>query len=104
MLAAYEQVVPGAADRLLDRMEKQSDHRMTMEASVVRGGSRRSWGGLVAGVVVALSFLFVSAWLISEGHGVEGTILGTVDLVSLVAVFVIGDVRKRAEIGGRDSG
>lgn len=31
VLAAYEHLAPGATERLLKRMEKQSDHRMDME-------------------------------------------------------------------------
>jgi hypothetical protein len=39
---------------------------------------------------VVLSFLGTAAWLISDGWGIEGTFLGTVDIASLAAVFVLG--------------
>ncbi|WP_369256946.1 hypothetical protein [Geodermatophilus amargosae] len=48
------------------------------------------WAGLIAGLIVTLCFLGVSAWLINGGNEVAGTILGTVDLAALVAVFVYG--------------
>ncbi len=44
----------------------------------------------MSGLIVALAFLGVSGWLISDGHELAGSILGTVDLVALVTVFVIG--------------
>lgn len=102
-IAGYEAVLPGSAERLFKRMEKQSDHRMEMESIVVRGGANRSWAGLVAGVVVAITFLVVSAILISQGHEVAGTILGTVDLVALVTVFVHGERSKNRQLGQRQA-
>ncbi len=52
--------------------------------------SRRDSYGLVAGFAVAVLFLLVAAWLINGGREVAGVILGTVDLVALTAVFVLG--------------
>ena len=48
------------------------------------------WAGLVFGFLVTLAFLAVATYLIQNGHDVAGTILGSVDLVALVAVFVAG--------------
>ena len=56
-----------------------------------------TWAGLTAAFTLALSFLGVSAWLIYYGHEVGGTILGTVDLVALVTVFITGRAIGRAE-------
>jgi uncharacterized membrane protein len=52
--------------------------------------SRRSNVGQLFGFIIALAFLLVSAWLINGGHEVAGVILGSVDLVALVTVFVYG--------------
>jgi hypothetical protein len=68
-----------------------------MERIVVEGGSRRAWAGLVLGFIIAVLFLIVSAALIINGYEVAGTILGTVDVVGLVTVFVVGRVEQRQE-------
>jgi hypothetical protein len=55
-----------------------------------------AWGGLVSAFVIALAFLAASVWIILSGHEVGGTIVGTVDIVGLVTVFVsarLGDKR-----------
>ncbi|MCY4103088.1 MAG: DUF2335 domain-containing protein [bacterium] len=83
---AYGDINPGFPERIFALTESSLAHRQAMD----RGRSRRSTVGLVAGVVIALSFLGVAAWLINGGHGVFGTILGSVDLVALVSVFVLG--------------
>lgn len=56
-----------------------------------------TWTGLIMAFILALSFLAVSAWLINSGNAVSGTIIGTVDLVALVTVFITGRTKGRAE-------
>lgn len=67
-------------------LERMIDHQMAME----RSESQREWAGLAAAWTISIAFLIVSAYVITSGYEVGGTILGTVDLVALVAVFVTG--------------
>lgn len=90
MLAEYDNIVPGSAKVIISLFENQSNHRMALEKQVITSDIRRSWGGLVAGFVVCVLVLVASILLILNDHEVSGTVLGTVDLVSLVSVFVIG--------------
>jgi uncharacterized membrane protein len=46
--------------------------------------------GLNYGVIVTLAFLAACVFLISSGHGVEGTILGVIFILALVTIFVVG--------------
>jgi hypothetical protein len=48
------------------------------------------WTGLFLGFLITIGFLAVSGWLVNGGHDVSGCIIGTVDLVALVTIFVIG--------------
>jgi uncharacterized membrane protein len=95
VLARYDEVSPGLAERIVKMAENQADHRRAMEKRVVVHEARRSWGGLIAGVIVSLAFVVVSGFLIYAGHDVSGTILGTLDLAALVAVFVYGRASER---------
>ena len=92
-------MIPGGAERLLALVERQAAHRQELEQSLLVGELRRAWWGLVAGFIVALSFLAASVGLIASGSRVEGTILGTVDLVALAGVFVYGSVSRGAHRG-----
>ncbi len=89
-LEAYERIVPGSARMIFTNFEEQGRHRRKMESYPLVSGNYRSFAGLGCGLLVTLCFLFVSYLLIKGGHGWEGTVLGTVDLVGLVAVFVYG--------------
>ena len=42
------------------------------------------------GIIVTLAFLASCVFLIAVGHGVEGTILGVIFIVALMAIFVVG--------------
>ena len=48
-LQLFEEIVPGAADRLLTLTEKQSEHRMVLERSVVSENLEQSKLGLWLG-------------------------------------------------------
>lgn len=95
-LEGYDRVQSGLADRIVRMAEQQSEHRRSLERIVVEGGARRSDRGLTLGFALAMAFLVASVALILAGHAVAGTILGTVDLVTLVGIFVYSsqDVRK----------
>ena len=56
-----------------------------------------SFYGPALGFIIVLAFLGVAGWLISAGFGIEGTVLGSVDIASLAAVFAIGKQLNRTE-------
>lgn len=85
-LAAYGDISPELVLRIVDAADAERAHRHRMDA----GRARRSAMGLVAGFAIAVLFLAASVWLIRDGHSVEGAVLGSIDMVALVALFVIG--------------
>lgn len=93
---AWEKVVPGSAEQLFTEYRLQLSHRRRVELASVR----LTFFGPILGLIVVLSFLGTAAWLISEGYGIEGTFLGTVDIASLAAVFVLG-LQSKPRPGGQ---
>ncbi len=96
ILQGYEDVLPGAAERIIALAEKQSAHRMGIESQVVTHESWRSWAGLCSGTAIALAFLGGSIGLTISGHEVAGAVLGAIDIVGITSVFILG---RRAEHG-----
>lgn len=97
VLKGYDDVLPGAANRILELVEKQSNHRIGLEYATIHSDIRRANLGLICGFVVALSFLAASLFLITKGFELGGTILGTVDLVALVSAFIYGTIARKNE-------
>jgi uncharacterized membrane protein len=94
VMQGYEDVLPGAAERIIALAEKQSAHRMGIESQVVTHESWRSWAGLVAGTVIALAILGGAIGLTISGHEEVGALLGIANIAGISSVFVLG---RRAE-------
>ena len=87
-IEAYEHVLPGAADRILAMLEHQSEHRMTMERTVVQAAARSERLGQLLGLALVLIVFLVATRLITGGHEIPGTLLAVTDLGLLVAIFL----------------
>ena len=98
MLRDYQAILPDAPERIFAMAESQTAHRQMLEASVVNGGNRRAYIGQVFGLIVALAFGYWAYSLIMNDHGIAGGILGTLDLVALVGVFVLGRDRQVSSV------
>lgn len=96
-LKAYNEIVPGSAERMLAMAERQAAHRQELERDAVMGGSRRSWLGLWLGFAIAVIVLALGGLLVLTDHDAAGTILMGVDLVALSGVFVYGRLDQRKE-------
>jgi uncharacterized membrane protein len=97
ILKGYEELVPGAAKQILDTFNDQSRHRMALESKTIDSDIHRSWAGLAAGTVICLAILVIARELILAGHALQGTFLGTVNLATIVGIFVYVGRERRAE-------
>lgn len=97
ILREYDELVPGSAKTFIDTFSDQAHHRMDLEKTHLRSDRRRSWGGLIAGFVVAMTALCGGIWLVYMGHDTAGATIGTVGLGGLVGTFVYGTKSQRTE-------
>ncbi len=97
MLARYNEVLPGAAERILKMAEDQSGHRQYLEKAVINSDITQARSGVACGFIVALAFLVAAVWVSLKGQPILGGFFGTVDLVALVGVFVYGTRSRREE-------
>lgn len=97
-LERYEQVCPGAADRILKQWETQSQHRQALESAVVQSNVANSRRGQILGFLLAIGSLGIAAWLISSGQPVKGVIALLVEVGALAAVFIVARRRGQSEL------
>ncbi|MCB1310260.1 MAG: DUF2335 domain-containing protein [Leptospiraceae bacterium] len=93
-LLKYDQIVPGAAERLIQMAERQMEHRHKLELIVVSGGSKRAWVGLFFAFLLGLSGILGGIYLISEGKDISGLATVISSAAALIGVFIYG---KRSE-------
>lgn len=99
ILKGYEDVCPGAAQRMLAMVEQQGEHRRRMEekaldASIaeMRLGFSEARFGQICAVVVAIGFIFGGVYIAMMGHPWQGRLLGGggVGIQALVSIFIKG--------------
>lgn len=99
MLAGYDDICPGAADRIIGMAEKEQLHRHDMDRRIVRGAERHSLYGLVAGTFIAsLGFICATVLGCYGQYGLAAAwFAGTVGPVIGIAVYGIYQRRKQDE-------
>ena|SRR2546422_501244 len=97
-LAQYEQILPGAADRITRLAEVQSAHRQGIETKVVDSNIAREKTGQWLGAGLYLGTIIVGAWLIAHGYNAGGLATVISSSVAAVSVFVVGIRRRHKEL------
>ncbi|MCK9582157.1 MAG: DUF2335 domain-containing protein [Endomicrobiales bacterium] len=97
MLERYNQIVPGAAERILKMAESQSAHRQNLEKTVIKFDTRNSTLGVICALLIALGGLFLAFYAIRMNHVKAGVIISTIDIVGLVSTFIYGTQIRRQE-------
>lgn len=78
-------------------VEAQVEHRISLEKDAERRTFNQRGVGQTMGFVIAIVFGLISWDLARNGYGAVSAILGSIDLVALVAVFVIGQNQKESK-------
>lgn len=89
-LNKYNQVLPGAADRILSMAERQQAHRHSLETIAVRSKERKGFLGQIFGFVIAMTAIIAGSYLLSIGKSAEGFTTMIVAIGSIVSLFIIG--------------
>lgn len=98
MLRELEVIVPGSAKEILDMSVQQSKHRRAMEEHVIKAQTKESGRGQLLGFIIGTLVILVSGALIYTDHDVAGGVLGSLDLIGLVSIFVLGKKQQRKEL------
>jgi uncharacterized membrane protein len=71
-MARYEEVLPGAAERILAMAEKQSHHRQDIERRVIRADNFKSVLGSIFGFVAVIATLAAGVYTALNGQPLFG--------------------------------
>jgi uncharacterized membrane protein len=94
ILAEYERILPGTANRIIVAFENQSSHRMSLESHAVREQIKQSGNGQLLGGLIVILSLGISAWMGYLEHTILAGTLGTTTVVGLATIYFLG---KRAQ-------
>jgi uncharacterized membrane protein len=103
VLERYNQVLPGAAERIIVMAESQHDHRQHLESTVISEGVKAQRLGTILGFVVAMTTILGGIFLMYTGKESTGLASVITALAGLVGVFIYGkheeqkDRKKKAD-------
>ena len=95
VLAQYNYIIPGLAERIVAHAEKQSLHRTSLERKLLISNIRKSYMGLVFGFLIGSLGIGGGIWLTFSGFNVTGIVFSSASLVSLVMSFIYGSQNKK---------
>lgn len=85
----YEEVVPGAGDRILTMTEKEQDHRHSIDTKEQdkfhRNNTILSLAGIILGGVISMTGIVGGIYLAVQENAFAGAFISTISLGSIVA-------------------
>jgi len=95
-LKQYDEVLPGAAERIITVFEKQVDHRIDLEKTVISSDKQNSKLGVKLGFVLQLVAILAGVIVILFGKELAGfSVVGTA-FATMIANFII-QISKRGQ-------
>ncbi|MCY4342191.1 MAG: DUF2335 domain-containing protein [Gammaproteobacteria bacterium] len=88
MFREYEDVLPGAGDRILSMAERQAAHRQEWEKSALLSAQKDLARGQWLGFLISLAALIAATYLAMNGHVIIPLLLGGGGVSGLVANFI----------------
>lgn len=98
---AFEEVLPGSADRILAMAENQSSHRMRLEAFAIPQQHIQSNRGQIFGFILGLVGITASAAVGIWGHWIVGVAIAGGSLGVLTVSFVFGKSDTKRQIAAK---
>lgn len=97
ILDGYEKVVPGSARTIIDQFVAQSQHRMAMEARVIKGDAFRATIGVWMAGAISLLSIAAGCFLVWQGKELVGSLFGGIPLGTIVFAFIYGTRSRQKE-------
>lgn len=101
-LVLMEEHSPGVIKEWMAQMRENAQSENVLKKRYSIGDIWLEAAGLILGFLLAIAFLYAAYQLTIKGHDVAGIILGTIDIVALVSVFVIGK-KQNSKKPGKDN-
>lgn len=96
-LAAYEAIQPGITERFLAAYEKQQEHRMVIEKTVITGAVQRTHQGQIFAFLLGVIAICGGLGLLFLGKSIIGLSVLIGAVASLIGVFIYGKESNKKE-------
>ncbi len=97
----YDDIIPGAAERILAMAEYQGKHRRELEAKVIDRDSVRASRGQVFAFIITLIIVVGGFLMIWQGKSLVGMAAIIAPITALSGVFITGKIIKNKNLRNR---
>lgn len=101
MMREYEDLVPGFSKRFVDNWERQTEHRQSLERTVVAAQSTTQVRGQKYALVLGVTALLVSGAAAVTGHEATAIAITGMDFLSLGGAFVYSKRKESQELAAK---
>jgi uncharacterized membrane protein len=99
ILKKYEEVCPGSPERILKIAEKQIDHRIKIESTIVNRRTLQNLMGQFIGALLVLFLGWIAFRMAMQGYTTLAGVILSTTIISLSVIFVLG---KEPKIGNKE--
>ena len=96
MLAEYDSVNDGLADRIVAMAESQQKHRQLLENRSIEAAIKTESRGQHYALIVSLLIIAGALYLIDSGKEISGSILAGGTLTGLAYIFITGRKKEKS--------
>lgn len=89
LLAAYENIIPGCADRIIKMSEANANSRLTINDKIVTSDIKRSNRGQVLGFVLSIIGIGAAVFCAYLKQPLPASLLGVGGLSTIISIFVL---------------
>ncbi len=100
-LAAYNEIIPDGANRIMKMVEMQSSHRIALESAVVQSQQKQETRGQWFGLIISIFFGACGLYAALNGQPWFGGIITGTTLVSLVGIFVYSKKQSQKDLSDK---
>ena len=98
LLKQFDDVVPGAAERIIKMAEEQEKHRQQLESLVIKNDTLKSLLGTIFGFIIAAGGFGGGLYAAFTGQPFFGGSVSIATLGSVVGVFIYGTKTRERSI------
>jgi len=89
LMEQWDKLIPGSAEKIFNRFEKQSDHRMNIESRVVKANNFKSYISPIFAFFISILAIGGGIYIALNGNAGLGGTLSFVGLGAVVAPFLV---------------
>lgn len=98
----YEEILPGSAERFLKMVEKQADHRMSLEKIVVPSQQEQGKRGQNYALYLVSALILSGVAMTFFGHDQVAVTIFRWTIASVAATFIVGKLQMLGSLRKKD--